>query len=225
MNSQPRNTSTAIAIALIAIAVFSAGLRLVYFYERVHAPDFAAPILDPQLNDYWARALVTGGWPPPPGAADPEIRTTPYGRPPGYPFTLALIYALFGLHYAAPVLIQMLLGVGNALLAFVIARRVWGNLAGLVAAALMGTYWANIYFEGELTCPVWTTTLTLAVLLLLLQWHERGGWGRLLAAGALMGVFALFRPNALLPALALGIWCGWQYTKTSAPVGRLASAA
>ena len=174
MNSQPRNTSTAIAIALIAIAVFSAGLRLVYFYERVHAPDFAAPILDPQLNDYWARALVTGGWPPPPGAADPEIRTTPYGRPPGYPFTLALIYALFGLHYAAPVLIQMLLGVGNALLAFVIARRVWGNLAGLVAAALMGTYWANIYFEGELTCPVWTTTLTLAVLLLLLQWHERG---------------------------------------------------
>ena len=180
-----------------------------YLAHMLNAPDFAAPTLDPQLNDYWARALVTGDWTPPEEADDPEIRSTPYGRPPGYPYVLALVYRLSGGSYLAPRVVQMALGLVNVLLLFMLGRAVFGRAVGLIAAALMAVYWAFIYFEGELNSPVFVVFLALLLLHVMRLWRKDGGAGWALAAGVVLGLLALMRPNALLVGGAVVLWFGW----------------
>jgi len=107
-------------LLLTAILALGLALRLTYLSSNVHAPDFNSPVLDPQLNDYWARALVTGDWTPPPHAEDPEIRTTPYGRPPGYPWLLAVMYWISDGSYLVPRLVQVCIGLVNILLVFLL---------------------------------------------------------------------------------------------------------
>ncbi len=93
--------------ALGVVLVAGMVLRGVYLSELAENPEFVAPGVDAGFHDYWARALVTGDWTPPPGEADPEIRTRPYLRPPGYPYFLALVYSVAGLEYWAPRAVQM----------------------------------------------------------------------------------------------------------------------
>ena len=70
-------------LVLVAILVLGAGLRLLYLRDLKSDPLFVRPALDAELHDYWARALATGDWTVPTHRHDPEIRTTPYFRPPG----------------------------------------------------------------------------------------------------------------------------------------------
>src|SRR5262245_10727318 len=80
--------------ALLAILVLGAFLRGAYLSNLRADPFFAAPALDAELHDYWARGLAFGSWNVPPDRTDPRIRTTPFFRPPGYPYLLAAEYRL-----------------------------------------------------------------------------------------------------------------------------------
>ncbi len=185
-------------IALFCLVALGGILRFAYFEHAAEQPDFVAPGLDPQLNDYWARALVTDEWTPPVHRDDPEIRQTPYGRPPGYPFMLAAMYRLGGLSYWTPRILQGILGLINVLLLVLLSIRIWGKGPGLCTALLAFGYWAFIYFEGELNSPVFVILFSLLFLHSLLSWTKRKHWAWCTAAGACLGILSLFRPNALL---------------------------
>lgn len=195
---------------LAAILAAGLGLRIGYLCELVHTPDFADPVVDPEYHDYWARALVTGDWTPPPHASgDPLIPSTPYFRPPGYPYFLAAVYRVGGNSYYAPRIAQMLLGLANCVLAFLLARRWFGSEAGLFAAALMSGYWIFIYFEGELQEPVLLIFLLLLSTHVLALWAAHPRWYLPLLAGVLLGLAALVKPNPLL-FLPFGVlWTWW----------------
>ena len=62
---------------LLAILVAGAFLRGAYLSDLRADPFFAAPALDAELHDYWARGLAFGSWSVPPDRTDPRIRTTP----------------------------------------------------------------------------------------------------------------------------------------------------
>src|SRR3990172_612772 len=81
---------------LCGILGVGALLRFAYLGEIRGAPDFASPAIDAAFHDYWARGLVTSDWTTSAGRRDPQIPTTPYFRPPGYPYFLALIYLTSG---------------------------------------------------------------------------------------------------------------------------------
>lgn len=214
------------ALAGLACAlVVGALLRLGYLAVLMQAPDFAAPVLDPQFNDYWARAIVTGDWTPPAHAADPRVRATPYGRPPGYPYALAAVYAAAGLDYLAPRLVQMALGLVNIVLAWWLARRLFGGGAAAVTGLGMAVYWPFIYFEGELNGPVFVTMLALLFALALVQWLWRPRFWWAGAAGLALGALALFRPNALLLWPAVLLWLGWLVWRGHHGARRAAAAA
>ena len=194
--------------ALAAILLAGAGLRAAYLTELRRDPFFLSPALDAELHDYWARGLAFGTWDVPPDRTDPRIRTTPYFRPPGYPFVLAGIYRLSGGSPTASRTIQFALGLGGALLGFALARRYAGRAAGLVCAGLMATSWNLIFFEGELLDSFLLTVLMPAAILLTRAAGDRAAGWVSVAAGVTLGVFALVRPNglALLPVAA-----GWVY--------------
>ncbi|MCA9728934.1 MAG: tetratricopeptide repeat protein [Candidatus Eisenbacteria bacterium] len=181
-----------------------------FYLQEVHsAPDYRVPHVDAAYHDYWARALAFGYQAPPRDDPDPELRTTPYFRPPGYPFLLAAIYKVAGPDPIGPRVVQMVVGLLNVLLGWVLARQVCGRGAALVTASWLGTYWIFPYFEGELQEPAFSTFFLLGLLHVLWRWQRRQRVGWILAAGIVVGVLALIRPNALLLIPVLWGWLAW----------------
>ena len=202
---------------LVLLAILAVGLiiRASYLAELRGLPDFGQPLVDSEYHDYWARSMAAGKWSPPQNEPDPHINTTPYFRPPGYPFFLAAVYKLFGPGYVVPRVIQMLLGLVTIVLVFVLCRRLFDDTAGLIAAGLAATYWIFVYFEGDFLEPVLSVPLLLAFVLALLEWRDRPSTLRSVAAGLLLGLLALVRPNALVLLPVAGVWMYW--------VGRMAA--
>ncbi|MFA7692036.1 MAG: tetratricopeptide repeat protein [Candidatus Hydrogenedentales bacterium] len=194
------------SLLLGAILLLGLTLRLAYLYFNMQAPDFESPILDPQLNDYWARALISGDWTPPPHAENPHIAETPYGRPPAYPWLLAGIYFLFRNSYLAPRCIQILVGLVTILLVFLLGKKIFTPKVGIIAAFFMAVFWSPIYFEGELNSPPWEVLVMLSIAVLLLHWTSTSSRYALGSAALFLGLGILMRPNLLLPGLILLLW-------------------
>ncbi len=208
--------------ALAAILLLGALLRGLYFAEFADSPEVVAPALDAAFHDHWARALLSGDWSPPRFFADPEIHTTPYFRPPAYPFFLAAIYAITGGSPLGARALQMVLGLVNVWLAFRLGRALFDRTVGLLAAAGMACTWTLLYFEGELQAPVLLVTLALSSALVWLRWWHRGGWLLSVGTGLLLGVSALARPNALVLVPVVWLWALWVVRGRRLP-GRLRS--
>ena len=115
--------SPRVLLLLAAIILVGLVLRGMYLRELTNAPDFQFPLVDADYHDYWARGMASGHWPAPRFEPNPGIQEFPYFRSPGYPFFLAAIYKVTGTGYLAPRVVQMLVGLVNALLGFLIARR------------------------------------------------------------------------------------------------------
>ena len=196
-------------LALAAIILIGLFLRGSYLSEIVESPDFTAPTIDAAYHDYWASGLVSGDWFRPEGINDPEIKSTPYFRPPGYPYFLALVYMLSGSSFLTARIFQMALGLVNCVLAYILGRRLFGWVVGLLFAGFMATYWVFIFFEGEFLAPVLIVFLGLCLMLVLSTWTEKFTFARCLGGGALLGLFAVTRPNILLfVPIVLG-WGWW----------------
>lgn len=194
---------------LACVLLLGAGLRFAYLVEIRQEPNYAHLLYDPQYHDYWARGLVTGDWTLPPGVNDPQIRSVPHGRPPGYPWFLAGVYWLFGVNYTAPRLVQMGFGLFNAVLMFFMGRALFGRVTALLAALFMATYWGFIYFEGQISYPSVAITLVLLLMLVLQHWRVHARVASALLAGMLLGAFALFRPNGLIFGPIIAAWMLW----------------
>jgi 4-amino-4-deoxy-L-arabinose transferase-like glycosyltransferase len=110
------NSKSTTWIVLAVILLAGAVLRASYLKEIAATPEFTHPLADPAFHDYWARAILSGDWTPPAGEENPRIAEVPYQRPPGYPYFLALAYALTGKSYLGARIVQMILGLGTAVL-------------------------------------------------------------------------------------------------------------
>jgi tetratricopeptide (TPR) repeat protein len=194
-------------------AVLLAGLivRLLYLSEISRRADFTHPEVDGAFHDYWAWGIASGEWAVPDDYPDPLIRERAYFRPPGYAYTLGAIYFIFGRDYLAPRVFQMLLGLASCFLAFLFARRWFGDRAGVVYSALTAFYWIFIYFEGKLLDAVVDVFFTVLLLLLLSDWMGKATFRSGLIRGAVLGLFALFRTNVLLFWPAALIWLWWSH--------------
>jgi len=194
--------------ALGAILVLAALLRLVYLVSMQGNPDYHLPTADAAYKHYWAMAILTGDPTPPPGMPDPELATSPYVRPPAYPFFMALVYLLTGNSLTAIRVIQMALGVISCWLLFRLGRRIFNEGISLFAAFLMATYWFFIFFEGELNSPAIIVFLSLAILNHMLDWADAPNRKSLAWAGLCFGLLALDRPETLL---FLPVLLGWAF--------------
>lgn len=197
-----------VVVAIVLIA--GAGLRIAYIDEASRLPDFERPTIDAAFHDYWARGIAFDDWTPREPFDDPGVRTSPYFRPPGYPFFLAAVYRVFGPGYLAPRAVQALLGLGTALLGFILARRFFGPAtASLTATGLCG-YWTFAYFEAELQAVSLLIFLWLAFLNLITLRVERRTLWIAAAAGLIGGAAVLVRPNFLAVAAVAAVWIAWN---------------
>ncbi|MFC1783430.1 ArnT family glycosyltransferase [Planctomycetota bacterium] len=183
---------------LAAILLAGLLLRGAYLWELVKSPDFNSPTVDAALHDYWARGLANGDWDAQNYSNDPEIRSSAFFRPPGYSYFLALVYFFSGSSFFAARLAQMGLGLVNAVLAYFLGRSIFGRPTGLILAGMMSVYWIFIFYEGELLSPTLVICGVLLLMNVLCLWTEKFTYQRTIAAGAILGLLALVRPNVLL---------------------------
>ncbi len=148
-------------------------------------------------------------------------------RLPGYPLFLAAIFRIVGVDRYVPVmLVQVVLDLWTCLLLGGIARRLYGERAG-VAAAWMG---AVCPFMANYVAAPLTETPTLfciaAAFYALVRWREeRGGWLYVSAAALSWGL--LLRPEQGMLAAAtvpcVG-WIAWSARRTRGGLTRISKA-
>ena len=215
-----RRGGTPRAFLVLALLV-AALLRVSYFFERDASVDLRQPTVDAGFHDDWARSLAFGSegasdWRPM-HYADPHFDSSPYLRPPGFPYLLAGIYRMSGGSHLAAVAVQMILGCLSVWLLFSMVCRALGPGAGLVAALLLGCHWAPIYFEGELHAPALLIALQLAFAACLLRFRDARSPGWLAGAALALGLAVLTRPNALLYLPAACLWLAWVGRRRARP--------
>jgi 4-amino-4-deoxy-L-arabinose transferase-like glycosyltransferase len=184
----------------VVIVVLAVALRLAY----VAATPSYVPSGDPVDYQRHAVSLVREGRYPPAAVGRPGGPTA--FRPPGYPYALAAVYELAGVHLRAARVANALLGGLSVALVLGIARALWDPRRALVAGGLAAVYPPLVLMSGALLAENLFVPLVLAATLAVLR--ARGSshpirWA--VAAGALASCAALTRTNGiviLLPLLA-----------------------
>jgi Flp pilus assembly protein TadD len=196
----PRGSARSTAAVMALTFVLALAVRVAYVLAFRASPFFSHLIVDGQWHDEWAWALARGAW---------SMDGHAFFRAPLYPFWLSLIYRVFGHDLLAARVVQAVVGAGTAAAIAGSAHRLGGRVAGLAAGILAAFYGTLVFFDGELLIP--------NLLLGLMSWALFFLLGRprlrnVAAAGALLGLAAVARPNALavLPAAAAYVWWRWR---------------
>lgn len=174
------------ALAAFAVALLARLLHLLSFRELAY---YRLPFGDSRSFAEEASRILELG---------PFAGELPYFQGPLYPLLLALVQGI-GLPLAATYWIQMVTGALTVGLAALLAGRLAGARAALLAGILLALHDASIFFDGDLLAA--SPVATLSVLGLLLLTH-----GHLVPAGIALGLAVWGRPNLIVPVtLVIGL--------------------
>ena len=133
-------------------------------------------------------------------------------RPPAYSFFLALVFVLTGNTLMAPIVLQSLMGLINAVLAWRLMRRIGGPFPALLTAAFMLFYWVLIVYEGVYHAQTLMIFLALIFLNALEIWSEKPSLGRAAFTGCFFALHLFASPSAILFMPVAMLWVAfWIY--------------
>lgn len=204
---------------LFLILLGGLALRLAYLYELQEHPDFQIPMyfqvdmgfIDNSALDHAQNARAWFNLPP----IEPRFERNivwrhnpgdPQLRPPLYTFFLSVLYFVLGDSQFGVRLVQMLLGLGSALLAYFLGVKLYNRGAGLLMAGFMTFYWPFLIYEANLHEPVMVICCSLLFLNTALWWRQRPGWGRAVLMGLACGVYTIASAAVIL---FLPVVVGW----------------
>lgn len=168
-------------------------------------------VSDARVFDDWGRRIAAGDW---------WGRAEVFDLPPLYAYLLGVFYWVVGYAPKGVVVMQVLLGVGSAVLVYRLGRRHFGVWVGLFAGVLFAGYGPQLFYEGMLlgnSGAVFLCLLGVTVLDEGVGQEEDAMW-YWWVGGVVFGLVALMRPNVLsaVPFLLFGVWWmkrqdwGWQ---------------
>jgi hypothetical protein len=204
--------------ALAIIVALGAIARIVWAFQAEQPVELRDPVLYLILSDN----LASGhGYSYGPGI---DQGTTAY-YPPGYPLVVGgllwLARAALPVSvtvFTVAIVLNVVLSIATIGLVFVLARRLAGTAAGLVAAALWAA-WPNLIFHTGVVLTE-TLFLFLFVLMLIVALGDPGaarspGKARLVVVGLLFGACILVRPVSIVAApVFLVLW--WDGLRAAA---------
>ncbi len=174
-------------LSFLAIFGLAVGLRVAYTLASRQSPFFDHLDLDSRFYDLWAKEIAAGDW----------IGSSVFFMGPLYPYFLAVVYKIAGPGLLTVKIIQGVLGALTAGLAFLLAREIFGKVAGLVAGFLAALYVPFIFYDSSILFPVLATLLNTAMLYFLYRGVLRGREADYLIAGLLAGLSAAGNASVL----------------------------
>lgn len=188
-----RQGKFSISIGFILVLGFALIVRMIYLWLYYHLPDWHHLTVDNLYHHNWAQVVALGN----------IVGDTTYFRAPFYVWTLALLYALFGVSLWVGRLFGLAVGLASVTCTYILGKRMFSRSTGLAAALIQSLVGIVIYFEAELLLdPLFMLLLQIAVLLWW-GWYQDGGIRKLAASGLVFGVAAITRPTALVVVVVL----------------------
>ncbi len=183
--------------ALLALILSGGGLlTFFYLYQFQQTPYGQFLMVDAKVYHQKALQILQEGW----------LGKGVFYQAPLYPYILAGIYKIFGVHSWAVQAIQGGLFLLTVSLLFQIGKTLFDPRTGLLSAALAVLYGPFTYYSGLLLKESWSIFFTAGLLLLLIK-AARARHNRLFyGAGLLLGVNLALRENYFLVLIALGLW-------------------
>jgi len=188
---------------LITLFVGACGIRFVVF--ALYHADFwyKTCLIDDCLFYSWAHDIISGDF--------LGLRRGVFRMNPGYPYTLALIYFIFGKAFYAPHCVQYIVGAVNVLLMYMLTTQLFNRKTGVVAGILAAVYGMSVFYQGKLLGPVWINFFNLCMLLFLLYGVRLKRNSFFFAAGAMLGISSLYLPTVVLFMPCVALWIALQY--------------
>jgi len=187
------------AVALVA--------RLVYLAETADVVFIGNLVGDAKGYYDWALRIYGGEW----------VGSEPFYQAPLYPYVLATWMKIVGDSVAGIRVLQSLWGVAGCVFLGLTAGRMFNRQAGIVAGVMLAVYPSAIFFDGI----VQKASLGCFLLCLLLFVMSRFAAGRragcAVAVGAVAGLLALTRENALIWVAVLLPWVWWVSRQNGEP--------
>jgi hypothetical protein len=161
---------------------------------------------DPRYYHVTANMVAAGrGMAEPLNWLDTETWVASALHGPLYPWVLSLSSRLGGTSWVDHRIMSLIIGTATVAVVGLVARRVGGPLAGLVAAGFAAIY-PNLWLIDSLVYPEGLFALVVTTIILVAyRWRDRPTVGTAVALGALIGAAALTRGEGLLlgPLLAM----------------------
>ncbi|MFI5348595.1 MAG: glycosyltransferase family 39 protein [Elusimicrobiota bacterium] len=179
-------------------AILAAGLLIRFFFLHQSRNDVLSThlVIDAEFYDQWAQRIAHGDW----------LGKTVFYQDPLYAYFLAVIYKTFGRSLGAVRLVQAALDTASAGLAYLLARRLFNPLTGVLSAAAMALMSPLVYYVGLLDKTTLSVFLIAAALALIAEAVASGSLLLYAAAGAAFGTAALARGNMLVVAAVVAPW-------------------
>jgi 4-amino-4-deoxy-L-arabinose transferase-like glycosyltransferase len=128
-------------------------------------------------------------------------------RAPGYPFFLAGVYSIFGVHLAPVQVLQCLLFAGTCWLAQSIGRQLYNERAGLIAGLVCALHPSLLRYVPDLHLETLLTFVFTLSVWCSCRFFERATLGRAAVLGLTWGVSSLIKPVVLLyPGVFALLW-------------------
>ncbi len=171
-------------------------LRLLYVIETNSTPFFQNLFSDSRIYYDLALKILSGDW------AGHQI----FFMSPGYPYFIAIIFAVAGKSILAVRLVQVFLSSLNILFIYFITRNLSSTKTGYISAGIAAVFSPFIFYSGAILLET-VQTLILSLFLVVVTNKEtssnKKSW---LWAGLLLGLASYFRANILLLFPVMLIW-------------------
>ena len=158
--------------------------------------------------DAWAQRIAAGDW----------VGSGVFYQAPLYPYTLGLLYVLFGRDLTWVRVLQSVLGASACVVIALAGRRFFGHRAGLAAGLLLALYPPAIFFDGLIQKATLDLVLVCWLLLMVALLSERPTRARCFGAGTALGGLVLTRENALVLVPVFLVWLLWRRRRELVPV-------
>lgn len=184
-----------------AVFGFALLVRFLYLVQARDHPlyDFLPGIIDSLYYENQASEIAQGDL----------LFGTPFFLGPLYPFMMGGLYAFLEPSREVVRWAQAFLGAASCAVLLVVGERLFDRRVGLLASLLLAVYPIHLYYTGLILPTVLVLFLHLVLLWILLRQVEAPSLGGAALAGAVLGLAALTKSNALLLLPALLVTWLW----------------
>ena len=187
-----------ISLALITILLLGVIFKGIYLYSyALSNPYYRMATMDSAVYLNWARLILEQGW----------LGTEIFYRAPFYPYFLSVIFWFAPNNLLAVYMIQLSLGICSVVLIYGIAKRIYSERAGLIAAGCSLIYPPLTFFETKILPTITGIFLGLLFIYLLTRAEQEKKWYFWVGGATCLGLATICRPNYVLviPLMILGL--------------------